>query len=97
MIIAAGITMGPPGIRATHEGAMKDTTSYFNDRSRKENDDGPEAMRKSGKTEIHVLSAEEKLAWKKALIKVHQEMGEKLGKPLLESIYKETGMDPGKL
>jgi C4-dicarboxylate-binding protein DctP len=76
---------------------MKDTTTYFNDTSKKENDDGLEAIRKSGKTEVHVLSAEEKLAWKKALIKVHQEMGEKLGKPLLESIYKETGMDPGKL
>jgi C4-dicarboxylate-binding protein DctP len=87
----------PPDIRTALEGAMKDTTTYFNDTSKKENDDGLEAIRKSGKTEVHVLSAEEKLAWKKALIKVHQEMGEKLGKPLLESIYKETGMDPGKL
>jgi C4-dicarboxylate-binding protein DctP len=86
----------PPDIRSVLEGAMRDTTTYFNDSSKRESDDALEAIRKSGKTEVHVLSADEKRAWKKALIRVHRDMGEKLNKPLLESIYRETGVDPEK-
>jgi C4-dicarboxylate-binding protein DctP len=87
----------PPDIRGKLEGAVADTTTYFNDTSKRENDEALEAIRKSGKTEVRTLSAEEKLAWKRALIRVHKEVGEKLNKPLLESIYSETGMEPGKL
>ena len=81
---------------ATLEGAMKYTTTYFNETAKRENDDGLEAIRKSGKTQITVLKAEQKHAFKKALFKVHAEMADKLGKPLLNSIYAETGMDPVK-
>ncbi len=87
----------PPDIRATLEGAMKDTTAYFNAASKKENEDGLEAIRKTGKTQIITLTPEEKRAWKKAMIKVHEEAGEKIGKPLIQAIYKETGFDPGKM
>ena len=31
------------------------------------------------------------------MIKVHEEAGEKIGKPLIQAIYKETGFDPGKM
>jgi len=87
----------PPDIRATLEGAMKDTTAYFNAASKKENDDALDAIRKSGRTQLIVLSAEEKKAWKKATIKVHEDMADKLGRPLLQAIYKETEFDPAKL
>ena len=86
----------PPDIRVTLEGAMKDTTAYFNETAKKENDDSLEAIRKAGKTQIVVLTPEEKKAWKKVLFKVHREMGDKLGQPLLQSIYVETGTDPSK-
>jgi C4-dicarboxylate-binding protein DctP len=87
----------PPDVRAMLEGAMKDASTYFNDSAKKENDDGLAAIKASGHTEIITLSPEEKRAWKKAFIKVHTEMADRVGRPLVQAIYKETGFDPGKL
>ena len=87
----------PPDIRTTLEGAMKDATSYGNHIARQENDAALEAIRKSGKTQIISLTSQEKLAWKKVLIPVHAQMGDKIGKDLIQSIYKATGFDPTKL
>ena len=87
----------PPDIRKTLEGAMADATKYADDIAKKENDDALEAVRKAGKTEIITLTAEEKRAWKRALIKVHKESESRVGKDLIQSIYKETGFDPSKL
>ena len=87
----------PPDIRTTLEGAMKDTSKYFNDSAVKENDDGLAVIRASGKTEIITLTPDEKRAWKKAFVKVHAEMADRVGRPLVQAIYKETGFDPAKL
>jgi C4-dicarboxylate-binding protein DctP len=87
----------PPDIRTIVEGAMKDATIYANDIAKKENDDALDGIRKSGKTEIITLTAKEKAAWKKAVLPVHAEMESKVGKELLQAIYKETGFDPKKL
>ncbi len=87
----------PPDIRTTLEGAMKDTSKYFNDSAVKENDDGLAAIKASGKTEIITLTPDEKRAWKKAFAKVHVEMASRVGPQLVQSIYKETGFDPAKL
>ena len=54
-------------------------------------------MRKSGKSQIHVLTADEKKAWKKVLIAVHREQEGRIGKDTIESFYKATGFDPNKL
>ncbi|MEO8938148.1 MAG: DctP family TRAP transporter solute-binding subunit [Burkholderiaceae bacterium] len=88
----------PSDIRTTLEGAMKDTAKYFDASAKKENDDGLAAIRASGKTEIIVLTPEEKRVWKKAFLKVHDEMAERVGgKAFVQSIYKETGFDPARL
>lgn len=87
----------PADIRATLQDAMKDATTYANDIARKENDDALDGIKKSGKTEIITLTTAEKAAWKKAVLPVHAEMESKVGKELLQSIYKETGFDPRKL
>jgi C4-dicarboxylate-binding protein DctP len=86
----------PSDIRATLEGAMRDATKYANDVAQKENDDALDGIRKSGKTQIITLTKEEKTAWKKALVKVHQESEPRIGKELIQAIYKETGFDPAK-
>lgn len=86
----------PPDVRGALEGAMKEATAYEIDIAKKENDQALEAIRKSGKTEIIALTPEEKLAWKKAMVKVHAQMADKLGRETLEAIYKETGFDPAK-
>ena len=87
----------PADIRSALEGAMKDSTKYANDIARQENDDAMAKVKASGKSQIITLNAEEKKAWKKALLKVHQEHEAKIGKDLIQSIYKETGFDPAKL
>jgi C4-dicarboxylate-binding protein DctP len=87
----------PPDIRKTLEECMRDTTKYVNDIAQKENADALVEIKKAGKTEIITLTPDEKRAWKKALIKVHKENESRIGKDLIESIYKETGFDPSKL
>ena len=86
-----------PDIRKTLEQAMKDTTKFVNDIAQRENNDALDAVKKAGKTEIIKLSPEDKRAWKKALVKVHKENESRIGKELIDSIYKETGFDPNKL
>ena len=84
----------PPDVRAALESAMKDATKYANDIAKKENDDAVEAVRKSGKTQILTLTPDEKAAWKKALVPVHREQESRIGKDLIQSVYKETGFKP---
>jgi C4-dicarboxylate-binding protein DctP len=84
----------PADIRATLEGAMKDATKYANDIAQKENDTALEAVRKTGKTQILTLTADEKAAWKKALAAVHRDNESRIGKDVIEEVYKETGSKP---
>src|SRR5436190_3948286 len=89
---------GLPGdIRTALEGAMKEATKYANDIAKQENEDALAKVKATGKTQIIELSADEKKAWKKALIKVHRESEATIGKALIQEIYKETGFDPAKL
>jgi C4-dicarboxylate-binding protein DctP len=81
----------PPDIRTTLEGAMKDATKYANDIAKQENDEALEGIRKSGKTEIIKLTPDQKAAMKKALIPVHQENESRIGKDVIEQVYKTTG------
>jgi C4-dicarboxylate-binding protein DctP len=87
----------PADLRATLDSAMKDTTVYFNDIAKKENDDALEAIRKSGKTQIIELTKAERNAWKKAMVKTHKQMEGMVGRDLLQSIYKETNFNPDAL
>jgi C4-dicarboxylate-binding protein DctP len=87
----------PPELRAQLELAMKEATAYANKIAQEENDAALEGVRKSGKTAIYVPTKEEKMAFKKAMAPVHVKMADRVGKELLQSIYKETGFDPTKL
>jgi len=84
----------PADVRTTLEGAMQDATKYANDIAKKENDDALEAVRKSGKTEIITLTAEQKAAMKKALLPVHKENEARVSKEILNDVYKATGFQP---
>ncbi|MFO1312900.1 MAG: TRAP transporter substrate-binding protein [Burkholderiales bacterium] len=84
----------PADIRAILEGAMKEATKYANDIAKKENDDALEAVRKTGKTEIITLTAEQKAALKKALVSVHKENESRIGKETIAEVYKATGFQP---
>ena len=87
----------PADIRTTLEGAMKDATKHANDIAKQENDDALEAIRKSGRTQMITLAPQEKAQWKKALVKVHEDMAPTIGRDLIQAFYRELGFDPAKL
>jgi C4-dicarboxylate-binding protein DctP len=84
----------PADIRTALDGAMKDATKYANDIAQKENDDALEGIRKSGKTEVIKLTADQKAAMKKALVQVHKENESRVGKDTIAEVYKATGYQP---
>ena len=84
----------PADIRTALEGAMADATKYANDIAKKENDDALEGVRKSGKTQILTLTADEKSQMKKALISVHKENESRIGKDIIAEVYKATDFKP---
>jgi C4-dicarboxylate-binding protein DctP len=87
----------PADIRTILEGAMKDATQYANDIAKQENDEALEKIKAAGKSQILTLTPEEKMAWKKAELKVHRENEATIDKELIQQIYKDTGFDPNKL
>ena len=86
----------PADIRTQLEAAMKESTRYANAIASTENLDALDKVKKSGKTQIVPLTDAEKAVWAKALVKVHKEQESRIGKDLIQAIYKETGFDPNK-
>jgi C4-dicarboxylate-binding protein DctP len=86
----------PSGIRGALETAMDEATRYANAIAQKENDDALEAIRKSGKTQVHQLSAAERQAWQAALAPVHSEMESRIGKALIAAVKKEVASQSGR-
>ncbi|MCW2237301.1 TRAP transporter substrate-binding protein [Azospirillum canadense] len=80
----------PADVRTTLEGAMKDATTFANDIAQAENDNAMTAMKASGKTEFHEQTKEERAAWVKALLPVHKDAESRVGKDLIQQIYKEA-------
>ncbi len=87
----------PADVRGQLEAAMKEATAYANKIAQEENDIALEGVKKSGKTTVYVPTKDERMAFKKALAPVHAKMADRVGKDLLQTIYKETGFDPNKL
>ncbi len=79
----------PTDTRSALEGAMNDATKYANNIAPRENEEGLEAIRKSGKSEVIVLTPPQRAAWKKALLLVHKEHEARIGKDLLNDVYKQ--------
>ena len=87
----------PAEVRTQLDQAVAESTEYANQIAKEENDQALEGVRSSGRTEIYTPTAEEKAAFKKALVPVHKKMASRIGADLIQSIYKETGFDPDKL
>jgi C4-dicarboxylate-binding protein DctP len=84
----------PADIRTTLEGAMKDASKYANEIAKEENDKALTAVKATGKTEIITLTPDAKAAWKKALLVVHREHEGRIGKEIIDGVYKDTGFKP---
>jgi C4-dicarboxylate-binding protein DctP len=76
---------------------MIEATALANKVAQKDNDDALDGVKKAGKTTVYTPTKEERLALKKVLVPVHAKMADRVGKDLIQSIYKETGFDPAKL
>src|ERR1700693_4950543 len=84
----------PADIRTTLEGAMKDASKYANEIAKEENDKALAAVKATGKTEILTLTPDAKAAWKKALLSVHRDQESRIGKDIIQGVYKDTGFKP---
>ncbi len=84
----------PPDIRKELEAAMVEATKYANDIALKENEDAIAKVKASGKSAVYTPTAEERAAWKKALVQVHKDMESRIGKDTIQAVYKETGFKP---
>ena len=87
----------PADVRGPLEQAMKEATDYANKIAQEENDSALEQVKKSGKSQVIVLTPQERLGLKKAMLKTHKEMESRIGKEMIDAVYKETGFDPAKL
>jgi C4-dicarboxylate-binding protein DctP len=87
----------PADVRGQLEMAMKESTVFANKIAKEQNEKDLDSVKKSGKTTVYVPTPEERMAFKKALVPVHQKMESRIGKEIIQSVYKETGFDPSKL
>ena len=87
----------PADVRGQLEKAMQEATTYANKIAQEENDSSMAKVKASGKTDVYTPTAQERMALKKAMIKVHKEMESRIGADTLREVYKETGFDPSKL
>lgn len=81
----------PADIRKALDSAMVDATKYANDIAKKKNDEDLASVKASGRSEIQVLTPAERAAWKASLVKVHDEMADRIGKELIQEVYTATG------
>ncbi len=80
----------PEDVRKGLDEALKESTDYANQIAKEENDKALEAVKTSGKTEVYVPTEDEVKALKAALAPVQDEMAERIGKDLIDSIKKAT-------
>jgi C4-dicarboxylate-binding protein DctP len=80
----------PADIRTTLEGAMHEASDYENRLSLQDNEESIAKVKASGKTNVYALTAEEQAAWRQALLPVHRLMEGRIGKPLIEAVYREA-------
>lgn len=81
----------PADVRTQLEAAMKEATDYANKIAKESNDKDLESVKASGKTEVTVLTAEQRAAFKKVLVPVHDEMAGRIGKDTIEAVHKAVG------
>ena len=84
----------PPDIRQILETSMKEATEYSNSIAKEENLNSLEKVKASGKSTVYYLTPEEKSTWKKVLMVVHKDQTPRIGKEIIDAVYKEINFDP---
>ncbi len=76
---------------------MAEATDYANRIARQKNEEDLARLVASGRAEVHVATPAERLALKRALVPVHAQVAERIGRQLIADIYRATGFDPDRL
>jgi C4-dicarboxylate-binding protein DctP len=80
----------PADVRTTLEAAMREATEFENQLSLQDNEDAIAKVKASGRSTVYALTADEQAAWRQALLPVHREMEGRIGKPLIDAVYREA-------
>ena len=80
----------PADIRTAVDKAMAEATDYTNNIARQENIDALEEIKKSGKSTIHVLNAEQRKVWREAMAPTWVWAEGRVGKEVLDILKKVT-------
>ena len=51
----------------------------------------------TGKTKVYTPTASERAELKKTMLRTHAEMAPRIGKDIINAIYRETGFDPSRM
>jgi C4-dicarboxylate-binding protein DctP len=86
----------PADIRKSLSEAMRDSTQYVWDIAKKENEDALAKIKAAKTTEVYVLPAAEKAAWRKAMLPLYREHEGVVGRDTLESIEKTVAQSSAK-
>lgn len=81
----------PADIRTQLETAMNEATIYANNIAKAQNDKDLEAVKASGKTEVTTLTPEQRAAFKKVLVAVHDKMASRIGQETIDAVHKAVG------
>jgi len=84
----------PDDVRLNLEKALLEATEYANSIAKQENDKSLEEVKKVGKTQVKELTKEERLAFKKVLVPVHQKMAKRIGADIIKEMQEATGFNP---
>jgi C4-dicarboxylate-binding protein DctP len=84
----------PRDVRAQLERAMAEATEYANRIAREKNEADLALLRAAGTTTVYTPTPAERLALKRALAPVHVQAQARLGRALLEDVYRAAGYEP---
>ncbi len=82
----------PADIRDQLTKAMDEATDYTNSIAKKENEDALEAIKKSGKTALHYLTPEQRVAWQRAMQPTYNWAKGRVGQEVLDLVAKELNI-----
>jgi C4-dicarboxylate-binding protein DctP len=80
----------PADIRTALVDAMREATDFENRLSVQDNEESIAKVKASGRSNVYALTNDEQAAWRRALLPVHRQMETRIGKALIDAVYREA-------
>jgi C4-dicarboxylate-binding protein DctP len=77
----------PADLRATLSKAMQDTTVFERKIAQEENDEAMAKVKAAGTTQVYVLPYKDRVVWQQAMLPVHKEFEDKIGRDMIQAAY----------